>query len=174
MRRGLFVLLTATAFAVFAGTALSKELRLAYVDSDRILEANDDFKQARQKLQDEERDYMNQATSLEKVVKQMAEELQTQSLMLSEEARTERQNKFMEKQQELDKFRRETWGDGGKLQARNLELSRPILDKINSMIQKISQEDGYDFVFDASSANIVYALPEHDITDRVIDALKKE
>jgi outer membrane protein len=104
----------------------------------------------------------------------MAEELQTQSLMLSEEARTERQNKFMEKQQELDKFRRDTWGDGGKLQARNLELSRPILDKINSMIQKISQEDGYDFVFDASSANIVYALPEHDITDRVIDALKKE
>jgi Skp family chaperone for outer membrane proteins len=49
-----------------------------------------------------------------------------------------------------------------------------VLDKINAAIQKVSQESGYDFVFDASSANIVFALPEYDITDRVIDELKKE
>jgi Skp family chaperone for outer membrane proteins len=74
----------------------------------------------------------------------------------------------------LERFRRETWGEGGRLYARNLELSRPVLDKINAAIQKVSQDDGYDFVFDASSANIVYTLPQYDITDRIIDELKKE
>ena len=75
---------------------------------------------------------------------------------------------------ELDKFRQEIWGEGGKLYSRNLELSKPILDKINTAIQKISRDNSYDFVFDAASANIVFALPEYDITDRVLDELKKE
>jgi outer membrane protein len=93
---------------------------------------------------------------------------------LSDSAKMERKNKLLKKLDELDTYRKEVWGEGGKLYARNLELSRPVLDKINGVIQKLSQEEGYDFVFDASSANIVYALPDHDITDRVIELLKKE
>ena len=79
-----------------------------------------------------------------------------------------------DKQTELDNYRKEIWGDGGKLYNRNLELSKPVLDKINQAIEKVSKEDNYDFVFDAASANIVFALPEHDITDKVLDLLKKE
>jgi outer membrane protein len=155
-------------------SVIAKELRLAYVDSDKILEQNDDYKQAKQKLQDEERTYINQASSLEDAVKQMEDELKTQSLMLSDEARKEREQRYTDKVQELNKLRKDVWGEGGKLYNRNLELSKPVLDKINLAIQKVSQESGYDFVFDASSANIVYALPEYDITDKVLDALKKE
>jgi outer membrane protein len=154
--------------------AAAKELRLAFVDSERILEANDDYRQAKQKLQDEERQFLAQANTLEEGVKTMADELKAQSLMLSEEARREREQRFVSKQQELDKFRKEVWGEGGKLYSRNLELSKPILDKINAAIQKVSQENGYDFVFDAASANIVFALPEYDITDKVLELLKKE
>lgn len=174
MRRTSFVILFCLILFGGAAMTLAKELRIAFVDSDKILEANDDYRQAKQKLQDEERQYISQANTLEENVKQMADELKAQSLMLSDEARKEREQRFMDKQSELEKFRKETWGEGGKLYSRNLELSKPILDKINTAIQKLSKENGYDFVFDASSANIVYALPEYDITDRVIDALKKE
>ncbi|MFZ5434262.1 MAG: OmpH family outer membrane protein [Calditrichota bacterium] len=154
--------------------AVAKELRLAYVDSDRILESSDDFRQIRTKLQEEERQYVSQASALEEAVRAMAEELQAQSLMLSAEARQERQTRFEQKQKELDDFRREVWGENGKLFARNMELSKPLLDKINQAIQKVSEEYGYDFVFDAASANIVYALPEYDITEKVLEQLKKE
>jgi outer membrane protein len=157
-----------------AASATAKELKLAYVDSDRILEANDDYKQARQKLQDEERQYIARATHMEEVLNTMGDEIKAQSLMLSPEARQERQQRYDSLRSELEQFRRDTWGEGGRLYSRNLELSRPVLDKINAAIQKVSQESGYDFVFDASSANIVFALPEYDITDRVIDELKKE
>lgn len=174
MRRASFAILFCLVLFGGAGLTLAKELRIAYVDSDKILEANDDYRQAKQKLQDEERQYITQATSMEENVKQMADELKAQSLMLSDEARKEREQRFMDKQSELEKFRKDTWGEGGKLYNRNLELSKPILDKVNGAIQKISKENSYDFVFDASSSNIVFALPEHDITDQVIEALKKE
>jgi len=174
MRRVSFAVLFCLILIGGASVSVAKELRIAYVDSDKILEANEDYRQAKQKLQDEERQYISQAQSMEENVKQMGDELKSQSLMLSDEARKEREQRFTDKAAELEKFRKDTWGEGGKLYNRNLELSKPILDKINAAIQKISKEAGYDFVFDASSSNIVYALPDYDITDRVIDALKKE
>ena len=167
-----------TALALLAvlcyyGPAAAKELRLGYVDSDRILEAFEDYRDARQKLQEEERTYIAKAQSMEDVVKQMADELDQQSLMLSQEAKQERVFRLREKQTELENYRREIWGEGGKLYNRNLELSKPVLDKINAAIEKVSQDESYDFVFDAASANIVYALPDHDLTDKVLEQLKK-
>jgi Skp family chaperone for outer membrane proteins len=78
-----------------------------------------------------------------------------------------------EKETELSNFRRDTWGEGGKLYTRNLELSKPILEKINTAIETISQQDGYDMVFDAASGNIVFAQPQYDITQLVLDSLEK-
>jgi outer membrane protein len=174
MRKRQIVVVAAGLLLGLAAAAGAKELKLGYVDSDRILEANDDYKQARQKLQEEERQYVARATRQEEVLTTMADELKAQSLMLSPEARQEREKRYDSLRTELDRFRRDTWGEGGRLYTRNLELSRPVLDKINAAIQKVSQDDGYDFVFDASSANIVYTLPQYDITDRVIDEMKKE
>jgi outer membrane protein len=159
-------------FAVTAASA--KELRLAYVDSDRILEEFADSKEARQKLQEEERTFSGQASQLEDVVKTMQEEYTSQSLMLSEDARKEREAKLGQKMKELDDFRREVWGQGGKLYTRNLELTRPVVEKVNTAIAKVSKEENYDFVFDAAGGNIVHAQPEFDITDKVLDLLKKE
>ena len=155
------------------GPAMAKELRLGYVDSDRILDAFPDYRDARQKLQEEERTYVTKAQSMDDVVKQMADELDQQSLMLSQEAKQERVNRLKEKQTELESYRKEIWGEGGKLYNRNLELSKPVLDKINTAIEKVSRAENYDFVFDAVSANIVFALPEHDLTDKVLEELKK-
>ena len=156
------------------GLAVAKEVRLGYVDSDRILESFDDYRDARLKLQEEERGYIAKAQGMEDVVKQMAEELDQQSLMLSQEAKQERLNRLREKQTELESYRREIWSEGGKLYTRNLELSKPVLDKINAAIEKVGRDENYDFVFDAASANIVFALPEHDLTEKVLDQLKKE
>jgi outer membrane protein len=155
------------------GPAMAKELRLGYVDSDRILDAFPDYRDARQKLQEEERTYVTKAQTMEDVVKQMSDELDQQSLMLSQEAKQERVTRLKEKQTELEGYRKEIWGEGGKLYNRNLELSKPVLDKINAAIEKVSRAENYDFVFDASNANIVFALPEHDLTDKVLEELKK-
>lgn len=174
MRKAVAVILSGLLILGLVAISTARELRIAYVDSDRILEANEDYKQARQTLQQEEKQYYDQATVMEQGVRAMAEELRAQSLMLSEEARAERETRYLQKQQDLDKFRREIWGESGKLFSRNLELSKPILDKINAAIEQVSKEYDYDFVFDAASANIVYALPDHDITDKVINELKKE
>jgi outer membrane protein len=149
------------------------DLKFAYVDSDRILAEYSEFQTARGKLQEEEQAFLIEASTMEEVVMKMREELAAQSLMLSADSRKEKQERLFEVEQDLDRFRRETWGEGGTLFTRNLELSRPILERINIAIEKIAEEDGYDMVFDAAAGNIVYAQPQHDITELVLAELEE-
>ena len=51
---------------------------------------------------------------------------------------------------------------------------KPIMDKINAAIQKVGEEERYDFVFDTVAGNIVYARDNsNDLTDFVIEELEK-
>ena len=166
----IFLALLAAGFFQFAA---AKEYKIGYVDSDRIMEEFTEFQEARSKLQEEEQTFINEANTLEEIVKSMRDELAAQSLMLSAESRKEKEDRLREKETELNNFRRDTWGEGGKLYTRNLELSRPILERINTAIETISKQDSYDMVFDAATGNIVFALPQYDITQLVLDELEK-
>ncbi|MCB1061079.1 MAG: OmpH family outer membrane protein [Calditrichaeota bacterium] len=162
------------AIFMMALPVMAKEMKIGYIDSEAILNQYPDYQEAQRKLAEEEQKYVAEAQAKELVVTTMMDEIQQQSLMLSAEARAEREQKLDEKRRELEQFRVDTWGEGGKLYTKNLELSRPILEKINQAIEKISQQDGYDMVFDAAGGNIVFALPQHDITDLIVAELKKE
>lgn len=173
MRQTYFCAAILLLLAGFTQNTLAADLKIGYIDSDRILSEYSEFQEARDKLQEEEQAYISEAAVLEDVVLNMRSELSAQSLMLSEESRAEKEQRLEEKILELESFRKEIWGEGGKLFNRNLELSRPILERINAAIETISEQDGYDMVFDAASGNIVYAKPQYDITQLVLDELEE-
>ncbi len=161
------IMATVAALLLITMPMLAKEVKLGYIDSEAILSQYPDYQEAQRKLQEEEQKYLAEAQSKETVLQTMLEEIQQQSLMLSAEARDEREKKVLEKKRELDEFRAATWGEGGKLYTKNLELSKPILEKINQAIEKISQQDGYDMVFDAAGGNIVFALFRSTISQKL-------
>ena len=41
------------------------------------------------------------------------------------------------------------------------------------VLQKIGDEDGFDFILDVVQGVVLYAKPEFDITDRVLEELNK-
>ena len=64
--------------------------------------------------------------------------------------------------------------NGGEIYRIQNQLLQPILSKIDAAIQKIGKEKGYDYIMDAVSGALVYALPPHDLTDQVIEELRKD
>lgn len=169
-----YVIFASLVLGLFASVATAKEFKIGYVDSEAILSQYDAYTEAQNKLKEEEQKFVAEMNIKEEVIRTMQEEIKQQSLMLSAEARAERENRLAEKLRDLDQFRAQTWGEGGKLFTRNLELSRPILEKVNQAIETISRQESYDMVFDAASGNIVFALPENDITELVVAELKKD
>ena len=48
-----------------------------------------------------------------------------------------------------------------------------MLKKIDEAIQNVGSERGYDFILDAMSGALLYALDSHNLTDAVLDELSK-
>jgi len=160
--------------AFFTFAAYSADLKIAYIDSERILNESQDYKDAKKILDDEEKEYSRKGRQMELDIMNIQDEIEAQSLMWSEEKKLEKQQEYQQKYMEYQQYLQEIWGQTGKLYQRNLELSKPIIDKINVVIQKIGEEEGYDLIIDAGMGVLVYAKPDYDLTNRITEELKKK
>ena len=152
----------------------ARELKIGYIDSERILAEFPESQEAQSKLAEENREWETQAGSMDQQIEDLSNQLEQQKLLLSEEKRAEKEQELQALYIKAQQFKQEIWGQDGKLYQRNLELTRPVVEKINAVISKIGDEENYDFIFDATQGNIVHAKAEYDITDRVLELLQKE
>jgi len=162
-----------TLFFVFSSIQAA-DLKIGYIDSEKILTESQDYKDAKKILDDEEKEFSRQGRQKELDIMNLQEEIEAQSLMWSEEKKMEKQQEYQQRYTDYQQFLQEIWGPQGKLYQRNLELSKPIIDKINIVIQKLGDEEGYDLILDAGMGNIVFAKPDYDLTDRIVEELKTQ
>ena len=53
-------------------------------------------------------------------------------------------------------------------------MTKPIIDRINKLLEEIGEEEKYTIIFDIAESGIVYAKQGMDMTDRVIEELNRE
>jgi len=160
------------AFVLF-GTLAAVETKIGFVDSDRVFLEY----QATAAAKAEFNLYVNEARDSAAVLRQnieaLKEELETQKLMLSEEARLRKLDEIESLSKAYDRYLQNVFGKSGRVQQKNDELMVPILDKVNESVAKIADREGFTVVLELSE-NILYASSELDITDLVIDELNLE
>jgi outer membrane protein len=110
---------------------------------------------------------------MEQDIVKLQDELRAQSLMLSEEKKKEKKLELDRKMAEYEQFMKETFGDDGLAARRNKELTQPIVEKINKILEDLGKEQGYAIIFDVANANIVYADKALDLTDVVLTKLNQ-
>jgi outer membrane protein len=74
---------------------------------------------------------------------------------------------------EYEQFMAETFGDDGLAAKRNQELTQPIVEKINKILEDLGKEQGYTMIFDVANANVVYADKTLDLTELVLEKLNQ-
>ncbi len=90
-------------------------------------------------------------------------------------------NKRMEKEKEIEDlarrielFQMEKFGPNtGEIYKISNQLFAPVLSKIDAAINKVGNDQGYDYIIDAVSGALVFAQPEHNLTFAVIEELRK-
>lgn len=157
-----------------AASLLAQEVKIGYIDSIKIFAEYKETQEAERVYKKEVDAWKAQASRMEQEIVKLQDELKAQSLMLSEEKQKEKRLELDQKMQEYQNFMRETFGDEGLAAKRNKELTQPIIDKINRILEKLGSEEGYTMIFDAANANIVYADKALDLTDRVLEELNKQ
>lgn len=159
--------------AIGATDLPAQEVKIGYVNSDRILAEFDEAKEAQRKLdveakklEDEYRGLLNQLDSLSR-------DFERQKMIMSETRRQTKENEISQLQQTIQRYQIEKMGPEGEIYQKQAELVGPVLEKIKAVIEKVGKENKYDYIFDTVAGNILYAEPVHDLTDKVLYELKR-
>lgn len=149
------------------------QLKIRYIDSQKILEGYPQFQEAQKKIEDLRKSYETEFTQMQQQAQKLYDEIQNQSLLLSPEKKAEKENELQNLASQLERYQYDKLGPQGELYKKNQELTQPIIDKITQIIRKIGDEEGYDFILDAVGGTVLHAKPEYDITERVLEELSK-
>lgn len=167
-------ILTAMFIVCLASVGLADELKIGYVDSQRIFAESQGYQDAQAKFDKDVENWNAQAEQMKNNIDQLIKELESQSLMLSAEKKNEKETLLAAKQDTLNQFLNAIFGPDGKAERRMAELSKPIRDKILEVIEEIAIENNYDIIFDAGTVNIAYAKKSLDLTDEVLEKVAAE
>ncbi len=146
------------------------ELKIGYINSEKILAEYQGTKEAEEQLKKQYAQWELEATERQKKMKEMQDQLEKQSLLLSAERKKEIEANLQQEYIEYQKFLQEKFGQQGEAAKKNDALLKPIVDKINVILENIAKNENYDFILD-SKGGVVFAKKAYDITDKVLQAL---
>lgn len=174
MQRVKVTLFALIALAVSGGTALAQDIKIGYIDSIKIFAEYRETQDAERQYRREVDGWTAEKQKREQDILKLREELQAQSLMLSEEKKQEKRLELEKMTQDYERFMQETFGNDGLAAKRNKELTQPIVEKINKLLEGIAKERGLLLVFDVANADVVYADKSLDLTGVVLTKLNQQ
>ncbi len=147
------------------------QLKIGYIDAEMITSNYERFQDAQKEAAQFEQELTREFNKQQNELQRLKENFERQSLLMSEQRKKEEQQSIQRKQQELQKFLEEVSGQQGKLQRRTQELLQPIIQRVNEAIATVAQEQDYDFVLNTGA--IAFADEAHDLTEQVLEQLKR-
>ncbi len=163
--------------AVFAFATLvvfsAQAQRIAYVDVNRLLESVSAYQTAQTELDRVSSKWRQEIAQEYDKIKGMYNRYQAEQVLLSDDARKQREEEIMTKEKDVRDLQRKYFGPEGDLFKMRQELVRPIQDKIYAAIEDYAKERGFDFIFDkAGNAGMIFSNPQYDKTDDILQRLK--
>ncbi len=175
----------AAAFA--ASAAGAAELRIATVDLDKVFTAHPktqaaeaELKKAEDVIQDEMEKMLAEGRAMEETVSKLIDA--SRNPMLNEEARLRKRDEAEDKKTQLQEFqvrvRRTQETKLKQMREQLMKTRQGIVDELTAAVADFAKAEGYDLVLDRSGMTmnavpmLVYANPELDVTDKLIERLK--
>ncbi|RLC52677.1 MAG: hypothetical protein DRZ79_00800 [Candidatus Cloacimonadota bacterium] len=160
-------------FTFIAVMISAESMKIAYIDTDRIMAESKDTQEAQKTFANEQQNWQTQIADLNTEIERLKSEYDAKKMVLTEDGKKEAEDKIKELETERDNLIQEIYGENGKAIQRNAELLQPIMAKLKTVIEKVAVENNYSLILDASGGAILYAKPSLDITDMIIDELNK-
>ncbi len=169
MRKYFFIL---AAFLLFNGLT-NAQPKIGYVDSDTIMDKLPDAQDAQAKLDAMIKEWQTELNKLESQWKEKYDDYEKRKLIMSDQTRAESEGELVKMEEKMNDYRQKKFGANGELFQKQEEVMKPIQNRVFDAIKKVAEEENLDFVFDRSGDILfLYAKPEYDITNLVLEKLK--
>ena len=158
-------LLVALVLASFSSTSFA--LIVGKVDIQQVLLSIKEGQGVRDKLKKSFEEKQKVLQKDEDKIRKMQENFKKQSLVMNDKAKMakqeEMQKAILDLQQKSQTFQKE-------IQDMEQRYKKPILEKVKTIVESVSKTAGVDVTFEASTAPVIYAKSEKDLTPEVIKA----
>ena len=155
--------ITAAIVAIFSIAAHAQ--KYALVDMEYILKNIPQYEMANEQLNQVSLRWQKEAETLYK-------NYQSDMVFLTDEQKKKKEEEVVAKEKEAAELQAKYFGPQGELYKKRQSLMEPIQNDIYEAIKKLSEEKGYQAIFDrASSAGIIFASPRIDVSNDVLAKL---
>lgn len=164
MNKKIATLLVALTAAMPALEAVAAELKVGYVNTQRIFRDAPAAQRAAKKI---EAEFSKRDQDLQRMAKQLQslqESLEKNAVTMAESERRNKERDLNELSREFQRKQREFRED---LNLRQNEENAAIIERANKSIKQIAESEKYDLILQ----DVVWVSPKLDITDKVIKSL---
>ncbi len=146
--------------------------KFALVDLDYILRNVPAYEMANEQLNQLSLRWQKEVENVAKEAETMFKNYQTEMVFLTDDQKKKKEEEIVAKEKEAATLRQKYFGPEGELYKKRQSLMKPIQDDVYNAIKKLSEERGYQCIFDrASSSDIIFASPRIDVSNEVLEKL---
>jgi outer membrane protein len=160
---------------VMTAQAQSQNLKIGFVDSQKIFEGLPEAQEVQRDLDARLQTWQDTLETLSRNFQSEVEAYQAQQGTMSEAAKEQRQQELMRLQQQVQEYQKAKFGQGGEAARLRQSVLSPLQKKVLVAIEEVAKEEKLNFVFDKveDAALLLYAEAKFDYTFKVLDRLKR-
>lgn len=158
---------------LFSGKLLYSQTKVGYIDSKRILESMQEYRDSKQKLDNLVTEWQKELTQLQDSLKKMKDDYDKKKLILTDQMKSEYEKQITDMDASITSFRLIKFGESGEYFQKQTEFMKPVYDKIFKAIEVVAKAEDYDYVFDRNSDILILFVNEkYDLTAKVMKTLE--
>ena len=158
---------------MFAGVALAgMAQKFALVDMEYILKNVPSYEMANEQLNQLSQRWQKEVEAKSTEADGLYKQYLADKVFLTAEQAKKREEEIVAKEKEVTELRYKYFGPEGELYKKRQTLMKPSQDDVYNAVKKLSEERGYQAIFDrASSSNIIFASPRIDVSNEVLNKM---
>ncbi len=170
LTQGVLALFLICAVLVPADVAAEENKPFGVIDSQRIIQEYEAAKDAQAQYQKFLRELEIEVAEKEKELTNLMEEIESQKLLLGEEALKAKYQTFEKKKAEYFTFQESI---EQRAESEFNTKIMPITDQVKTIVERLGKEKGFGLIVDMATLNVMYLDADYDLTNDVLSALAR-
>lgn len=164
------IILAIVALCVQLYASAAEPVKIGVIDLQRCIQESNEGKRIAESLKSKQAEMQKDLDKKQQELVDMQKDLEKQSLMLSMDAKTEREKEFEKKKRDLG-YLIQDLNESMKEAETNARIS--ILNVLSGVVDNIAKQQKFDLIVERTNGGILYFSKGLDISDQVLAELNK-
>lgn len=145
-------------------SAQTAEMKIGFVDLQRVIDASDEGKQAQIDIKKRADELGVQATEMQRALQSMKTDFDKQFEVLSLEAKSQKRDEISNLERDYSRFITDSQNELRNIEQRAL---KQLLETVGKLVLEYGQQENYTLILEAG--NILYGAEQIEVTEEVIE-----